>query len=106
MHKDLDGVVLFFVWPWSHHQAARPKPGPTTDTPMPLLPSVRVKRGVGLTTFSVPAQPRSFRTAKHQDGSPALHLDYITWNVFYPCDLTGATKHEYGPVPWLESWHL
>ncbi len=68
---------------------------------MLLLPSVRVKYDVGLTTFSVPVQARTFGTAKHQDGTPALHLDQVTWNVFYPCDLTGATKDEYGPEPWL-----
>jgi len=73
---------------------------------MPLLPSVRIKYDVGLATFSVPVQARIFGTAKHQDGTPALHLDQVTWNVFYPCDLTGATKHEYDPVPWLTRWGI
>ena len=65
---------------------------------MPLLLSVRVKYDVGLTTFSLPVQARTFRAANHQDGTPALHLYQVTWNVFYPCNLTGTTKYEQGPT--------
>lgn len=68
-------------------------------TAMPMLPAVRLKHEVGLTTFSAPVQPQTFGTAKLPGGEPAVHLEEVLFNVFYPCDEVAPDKTSF--VPWL-----
>ena len=66
---------------------------------MPTLPAVRLKYDVGLTTFSAPVQPQTFGTAKLPGGGPAVHLEEVSFNVFYPCDESASRKTTF--VHWL-----
>jgi len=66
---------------------------------MPKLPTIRVKYDVGLTTFSARVRPQTFGTARLPSGEPAVHLEEVSFNVFYPCDATAPQKASF--VPWL-----
>lgn len=66
---------------------------------MLTLPAVRLKHNVGLATFSAPVQPRTFGTARLPSGAPAVHLEEVAFNVFYPCD--ASAPQTTSSVPWL-----
>jgi hypothetical protein len=56
---------------------------------------------VGMTTFSHSVPRQIFGSSKLPNGEPALVMEEVLYNVYYPADTSTEGTSAYAKVPWL-----
>lgn len=65
------------------------------------LPTPAGPYTVGVTTLSHPVQREIFSDAELPNGEPALVMEEVLYNVYYPADVSSKGPAAYSGIHWL-----